>query len=165
MSLNDSPTVNNPCQEQHFNFSFENNRTQSIYARFRLENKTSGLSSHSVPLLQSIMFSAHNRPNETNASIGFRGAECYSLEVHCQVRMNPPGVCAIRSKRSKLCRQASACWGLKCMRGWFLRLWEINYCSFSNSLPLIFAWFLSSSRLFSPVWWTNHSVFILVHST
>lgn len=63
-----------------------------------------------------------NRPSETTKLSVVLGVLNVSLweSWHlfpCLTRMNPPGVCAIRSRRLKVCREESACWGLKCMRG------------------------------------------------
>lgn len=63
-----------------------------------------------------------NRPSETTKLSAVLGVLNVSLweSWHlfpCLTRMNPPGVCAVRSRRLKVCREESACWGLKCMRG------------------------------------------------
>lgn len=107
------------CRDRHGNFSFKI-RSRQVYTE-------------------------KHRPNETKLSVGF-GVPFFGSLFHCRSRMNPPRVCAIRFKRLKLCREASGCWSLKCMKVWFWRLRKVfmrfsflfkflafDFCGFSSS--------------------------------
>lgn len=79
---------------------------------------------------------------------------------HCRSRMNPPRVCAIRFKRLKLCREASGCWSLKCMKVWFWRLRKVfrRFLFLFKFHAFDFCWiFQLQFSPVSPFWFIPHN--------